>query len=296
MCERDGIKYVCGIVSWGQGWYAQRPLTSNMHEPPINRFNAVLFYSALPNFPGVYTEVSYFQDWVEEAILPPVDNNDTWIENRKKHWLAKLKAVSYIFTSIWAGNCGGILSGSSGYINYKQGQAYNPGTTCTWTIQASDRENIRLRIRNNGLASDALIFVTGVDYRNAITTDNTRLADLNEYIFPGPLLFLTFVAGSQPGFGFDFEFYGTNYDYSTGKQYSHIHVNSSLGTQSYPAEVGDYYPNYAYSTLVVNPTGELNSRVRAQFNRMDIEDGGCAYDWVRVNSLVNGQFQPVGHK
>ncbi|XP_042228076.1 trypsin-1-like [Homarus americanus] len=43
-CENEGSRYLAGLVSWGTG-------------------------CARPNFPGVYTEISYFVDWIKENAV-----------------------------------------------------------------------------------------------------------------------------------------------------------------------------------------------------------------------------------
>jgi len=245
MCERGGVNYLCGIVSWGLG-------------------------CAREGYPGVYTEVSYFDEWSRDAILPPAETNETWVEQRE--------------------GCGGVLSGSSGYIAYKVGQAYSPNERCVYTIHAdSDRESIRVRVRSSGLGPGASLTVTELDYEGAATTTTTTLSDLENHVFRGPVLFLVFSTGtSLPiGTGFDLDFYGTSYGGATGLNHDHLHNRAASGSQNFPVNGGQYRDN-AFGTFIVNPTASRSTALR--ITRMDIEGGSCTYDWINVYNYANGQF------
>jgi hypothetical protein len=240
---QTGETVLCGIVSWGRG-------------------------CAQAGYPGVYTEVSYFNEWIQSATVPPPEDNSTYV--------------------VQSEGCGGVLVGTSGRLSYKAGQDYNNNERCVWTIRTTTRSSVRFNLLQSGLGAGDSISVTEIYPGNAISRN---LGD-EELIANGPVLLVTFRSNEvSPGQGFTLEFFGTGFPSDAGSVYDHYHLNGTTGSFQYPSSGN--YPANAYVTVVVNPAEGRKPTIK--FDKLDLEDAsGCQYDKLNVLSYNGENYLDAG--
>jgi len=238
---------VCGVMSWGLGCGRQ-------------------------GFPGVYTETSFFADWLAEGILPEPEDNSTYVEQRE--------------------GCGGNLVGSSGLIEYELNGQHTANERCTWFVRANMRETVRLNLTaSEGFGPGTYLEITQVSPDTAKTGDRSRLEpETSIVLVPGPMILITLVSNtSDVGGSFSLPFQGLGEQGSSDLDWSHFHAGNDTGSFAYPAG-GGQYGNNELNTFVINPpTGELNM----VWDRLNMEASSCAYDMLNIHTHTAEGFNSI---
>jgi len=241
MCGADNT--LCGIVSWGQG-------------------------CALAGYPGVYTETSYFAEWLRTSTIP-TEEDPAPISHTE--------------------SCGGLVESSSGNISYSLREYLPANQKCVWTVKAP-YDNFRFRLTTSGLRDADGLFVTSYSSGTATPGDTSRISAVNtDYTVSGSMVLITLVVhdGTPPSEGFNLQFFSSGYGDSSSVS-GYASLNATSGMYTYPQGGGDY-ANGENAVFVVNPA-VAGSRT-LQFTAVDVEAGtGCTYDAVSVYTWRNSSY------
>ncbi|OXA64314.1 Trypsin-1 [Folsomia candida] len=240
MCGPENA--LCGIVSFGNG-------------------------CARPGFPGVYTETSYFADWIREMTTPTAEDPEP---------------------ATTVTNCGGMVESTSAAINFNLGSNVAPNQKCAWVVKAP-YDQLRMQLVESGLTSGDGIYVT--EYNLVGPGRQVQITTVGEDVMlPSGMYFLTFIAEpSGTSQGFSLEFYSSGYlDSTTIALSGFAHLTTPTGSHSYPVGGGSYQNN-ENAVFIVNP--EVGGDQTLTFTRVDIEDASdCGYDALAVYTWTNNQY------
>lgn len=217
----------------------------------------------------------------------------------------------YLYVSLGINQCGGILVGKTGVINYRLGNPYKNDERCIWTIRSACGSKIRLQLLTDGFENCCdfltvstipdLSYQATVQTVATIKTGNTYAIEVD-----GPIVFLAFrsdhsVIGTGFLLHFSSELESTTTEqpeYSTTSfplvsypciySYRHFHLNSSvIGSWNYFSfpTVGNYGNNQV-ATVVLNPPFQnpaYNLQFYLQYTSIE-ESTNCIWDVLTVQA------------
>ncbi|OXA46136.1 Trypsin-1 [Folsomia candida] len=223
------------------------------------------------DLPGVYTEVSYFGDWIRRSVVPTEE--DPW-------------PVESITT------CGGRIAASSAEIKFQLGSSIRADQRCVWVLKPP-YESSRFRLSSSGLGeNDGLYLTSFANSQPGTQQQMTRVGQ--NYTIKSGFILVTLNVGNAPTRGFRLEFFSSGLLSVTKDVTGFARLTTSTGNFSYPIGGGRYRDN-ENALFVINPTAPAMRTL--MFSRMDVENHSeCGYDAIMIYNWYNNQYiQVVRH-
>ncbi|XP_021952932.1 ovochymase-2 isoform X2 [Folsomia candida] len=232
---------LCGISSWG------------------NR-------CGLPGFPGVYTEISYFLEWIRSSISSVEED------------LTPVETVT---------SCGGRIDVTSASINYLVEGSIRANQRCVWIVKVP-YDTIRFRLQSSGLSGSDGLYVT--KFVNSVPREQQRVSSVgqNYTLSGGGVVIITLAVGSAPTRGFSLHLFSSGLADQTPDFTGFMQTSGETGNLTYPSHGGGY-DNFENALFIIAPATPQQRFI--SFLAMDLENwSGCTADAVSVYSWLNGMY------
>lgn len=209
------------------------------------------------------------------------------------------------------GECGGILVGESGMIEYKIGEQYTPGEHCVWMVRANRKRFVKVRLLTNGIIPPcntgpgcgpaSWIFVSEWELNGFVTPKDMIYggvsSDANLVYVQGPIAYITFTssASTKIGTGFVLWFQGVGDDAYPDFTFKEYYFEHGAGSARYPEDGSEFSSNELVS-YIINPKAAGNTNITLTMDSVQVylanSTAHCDRDSVTFHSGVSHGVAP----